>query len=331
MLAYYAIGLFTQSAGEIILPELRGKNIIYVLETLTNMGLNAKLHGTRYDDTQPRYAVISQDPLPGTTIKKGRDVIIQISKGKQENIIPDLRQMPLKQAMILLEKNEFKVGKVIYTRSPKTKKDSIISQYPEPFSSTFKQSSCNLLVSLGDPVMKTIMPDLVGLELETASLQLEKWNIPVSKIISGKNSSKPLGVILSHTPAPGHAASRQTPVTLVANYKEKDRQMDLKSLSGIVYIRHSLPPGFLNRHVRVETDILGPILNLFNDYMKPGKQVRLILPARSKAVVNIFVDQKLVKAITIDPWDTDHITGDNLWESSLLQSYPLISPDWATN
>jgi serine/threonine-protein kinase len=92
-IAYYSIGLFTQSAAEIVVPKLTGKNIIYVLETLTNMGLNAKLYGTRYDDAVPLYAVLSQDPQPGTTIKKGRDVIIYISRGKKENIVPDLRQI----------------------------------------------------------------------------------------------------------------------------------------------------------------------------------------------------------------------------------------------
>ena len=35
-IAYKSVRLFTQSADEIVLPELTGKNIIYVLETLTN-------------------------------------------------------------------------------------------------------------------------------------------------------------------------------------------------------------------------------------------------------------------------------------------------------
>ena len=69
--AYLSFMFVTQSAQEIILPELRGKNIIYVLETLTNMGLNTKLYGTKYDDDLPKYHVISQEPVPGTIIKKG--------------------------------------------------------------------------------------------------------------------------------------------------------------------------------------------------------------------------------------------------------------------
>ncbi len=329
--AYYAISLFTQSAGEIILPELRGKNIIYVLETLTNMGLNAKLYGTHYDDTHPRYAVISQDPLPGSTIKKGRDVVIYISKGKKENIMPDLRQKQLTQALILLEKNEFGQGHISYTYSTKTKKGSVISQYPEPFSSSQKQTPCNLLVSRGAPDIGYIMPDLSGTEPEKASLRLEKLNLSISKIISNNDAAKPFGIVLSHLPEPGSYVTKNSPITLVVNYLEKDRQMAPERLTGSFLLRHTLGPGFLNRHVRVETDLLGPILDLYNDYMKPGEQIQLLLPANTKSLVNIYIDQELVKAITIDPWKKDHITGDNLWESSPLQFYQQTSPDWETN
>ena len=97
---YFAISVFTRSAKEIVLPKLTGNNIIDVLETLTNMGLNPKLHGTQYDDIIPKYGVIFQDPSPGSTIKRGRDVVITISKGQKENTLPDFRQVPLKQALL---------------------------------------------------------------------------------------------------------------------------------------------------------------------------------------------------------------------------------------
>ena len=196
-IAYYSVRLFTQSADEIILPELTGKNIIYVLETLTNMELNAKLYGTRYNDTIPRYSVISQDPQPGATIKKGRDVIIYISKGAKENIMPDLRQIPLEQALILLEKNEFKKGHVSFTYSLKTNKKSVIAQYPKPFSNVLKGSFCNLLVSRGTKSMGMVMPDLKGLQLEKASAVIENHHLSISKIVSNVDRNQDYGVVLS--------------------------------------------------------------------------------------------------------------------------------------
>ncbi|MCP3876478.1 MAG: PASTA domain-containing protein [Desulfobacteraceae bacterium] len=329
--AYYCVRLFTQSADEIILPELTGKNIIYVLETLTNMGLNPKLHGTQYDDTIPRYAVLSQDPQPGATIKKGRDVVIYISKGKKENIIPDLRQIPLKQALILLEKNEFKKGHISLTYSLKTKKDSIISQYPEPFSNTLKGSFCNLLVSRGDQPEGLVMPDLKGLKLEKASVVVEKSRLNLSKIISNVNHKQTYGVILSQLPETGSYVTQNTPITLVVNNSEKNKQMHPEKLNRFILITHALSPGFLKHHVRVETDMFGPILNLYNTYMKPGKDINILVPAGIKTKVNIFIDHHLEKAIITDPWKEDTSTGDLLWESSPPQFYQPISPDLVKN
>lgn len=330
-IAYYAVKIFTKSAGEIILPELRGKNIIYVLETLTNMGLNAKLYGTQYDETHPRYAVISQDPLPGSTIKKGRDVVIYISKGKKENIVPDLRQMPFNQALILLEKSEFTKGHVSLTYSSKTQKDSIITQYPEPFTSALKGTAFDLLVSRGDPVAGFIMPDLTEMDIENARSELIKQNLEISKIISDTQARQPYGMVLSHQPKSGSYVTQDTPITLVVNYSQKDRQMNPEKLSGMILLTQFIEPGFLKRHVRVQTDRLGPMLDYYNDFMKPGEEFYLLIPTNKKTLVNIFIDQTLIKAITIDPWKKDNITGDILWESLPLQFYPPISQNLEMN
>ncbi|CCK79651.1 PASTA domain-containing protein [Desulfobacula toluolica] len=331
-IGFYSIRLFTQSADEIVLPQLTGKNIIYVLETLTNMGLNAKLYGSRYDDAVPRYAVISQDPQPGSTIKKGRDIIIYISKGAKENIIPDLRQIPLKQALILLEKNEFKKGHVSFTYSLKTKNECVIAHYPEPFSTALKGSSCDLLISRGINPVAVIMPDITRLRLEKASAVIENLHLDISQIISNVDPHQDWGIILSSTPHAGSHVTANTPITLVVNALEKGRHMSPDKLNSLILLTHSLSPGILKQHVRVETDMFGPIINLYNEYMKPGEDINILVPPAIKTRVNIFIDQTLEKTIIIDPWKEDIDAGDSiLWESSPLQFYQPISPDWVTN
>jgi serine/threonine-protein kinase len=329
---YYSVRVFTQSADEIVLPQLTGKNILYVLETLTNMGLNAKLHGTRYDDTLPRYAVISQAPQPGATIKKGRDVSLYISKGKKENMMPDLRQLPLTQALILLEKNEFQKGHVSVTYSSKTKKTSVIAQYPESFSSAPKGSFCNLLVSRGDKPRGIIMPDTKGLRFDRASAIIEHLDLGIPNIISTENHNQTYGIILSSTPQPGSYVATNTPITLVVNRPGGRTLNSLETSSSPIFLTHSLGPGILNRHVRVETDMFGPIIELYNEYMKPGTDIHILIPPGTKTRVDIFIDHNLARTMIIDPWNEDRHKGETLlWESSPLQFYLPISPDLVTN
>ena len=330
--AYYSVRLFTQSADEIILPELTGKNIIYVLEILTSMGLNAKLHGTQYDDYIPRHSVISQDPKPGTTIKKGRDVIIYISKGSKEINLPDLRQIPLEKALILLEKNELNKGHISFTHSSKTPKDHIIEQYPSPFSTVFKGSLCNLLVSSGTNPIGRVMPILNGLRLEKAAAIIKDHNLHISKIISKKDLNQEYGIILSYMPQSGSHVTENTPITLVVNYSENNKIMAPEKLKRTILLTHSLGPGFLKRHIRVETDMFGPIIDLYNEYMKPGEDINILVPSGIKAKFNIFIDHRFEKTIIVDPWKEDNDTGDmTLWESSPLQFYQPILPGSVTN
>ena len=330
-IAYYSIRLFTQSAGEIVLPQLTGKNIIYVLETLTQMGLNAKLYGTQYDDAIPKYAVISQDPSPGATIKKGRDVIIYISKGKKLNIVPDLRQTPLKQALILLEKNEFKQGALAFTYSRKTPKNSVIAQVPEPLSTARKETACDLLISRGARPSGVVMPDIKGLKLDMAADILDKYNLEASNIVSNVNQTLESGIVLSCTPQAGSYVTRDMPITLVINDSVRNRQMSPAKLNTVLLVTHALSPGILNRHVRVETDMFGPIIDLYNEYMEQGQDINILVPSGISTFINIFIDHMLVKTITIDPWKEDSITGETAWELLPLQFYHPISPDLAKN
>ncbi len=312
--AYFAVSLFTKSAKEIILPKLKGKNIIYVLETLTHLGINPKLRGTRYDEVIPKYGVTFQDPPPGTIIKKGRDVTIYISKGHKETIIPDLRQVPLKQALLILEKKEFKPGTLSHVYSDSTGKGQIIAQYPPAFSKVKSNSLCSFLVSRGPEPMAQVMPDLTGLGLNAGVNLLENRQLQVSQITSRTNPNIDQGLILAQTPEFGKPVFPLTPIQLIANGSREGLELEPKDLKGVILVSYPLGHGILKKHVRVETDMLGFPLDLINDYFNPGKNINLLIPAGIKTIVKVFVDHKLVKTRIIDPWKKDNDTGELSWE-----------------
>jgi serine/threonine-protein kinase len=241
-------------------------------------------------------------------------------------------RFPLNRAGILLEENEFKKGRVSFTYSSSTEKDSIIAQYPDPFSTAVKGRSCDLLVSRGEKPLGIVMPDIRGLRLEVAAGTLKTLRLDISDIVSDRDPLKEIGVVLSLTPEAGSRVTKDTPITLVVNNPEKNQHMSPDALNRSVFLTHSLEPGFLKRHVRVETDMLGPALDLYDEYMKPGQDIRVLVVPGIRARVSFYVDHTLVKTIHIDPWkadNTDNTIGDPLlWESSPLQFYHPTSPDW---
>ncbi|MBU0973164.1 MAG: PASTA domain-containing protein [Proteobacteria bacterium] len=311
---YLSISVFTKSAEELVIPEFKGKNILFVLETLTHLGLNPKLHGTQYDDTIPKYGVTFQDPPAGATIKKGRDVVITISKGPRQAVVPDLRQVPFGEALIVLEKNEFTQGTLSHVHSSDTPKDHIIAQYPPALSTVESNFPCSFLISKGPKPLAQVMPDLKGLALNAAVTRLEDQDLQVLKIHSKNIPQLDQGLVLSQTPEFGSQVSAQTPIELIANGTTEGLVMEPVDFKGVILVTYPLSLGFLKKHVRVESDILGVPLDLCNDYFPPGKDIHLLIPAGIKTKIKIFVDHELVKTSIIDPWNRDNDTGELLWE-----------------
>ncbi|MCG8617350.1 MAG: PASTA domain-containing protein [Desulfobacterales bacterium] len=326
-IGYFGVTLFTKSAPEVILPDLTGKNIIQVLETLTRMGLNPKLYDPQYHDTIPKYGITFQDPKPGSTIKKGRDVIIYISKGFRESLVPDLRRLPLSEALLALEANELTPGRIAYVHTSDTLKGAVIAQYPLPAVKAAANAACNLLISKGPAPVHLVIPELRGLTLDEATGLLEELPVAVSDIRSEADTRLPYGEILRQEPAFGTRVPEGTGVALVVNNPKAGLVMPADRLTDVTWIPVEIPEGFSNRHIRVVTDVLGLDLDYINTYVKPGKNINLLIPGGIKTKIRIFIDHRLVAVKTIDPWNSDpdwnydseswtghFYTGDYLWE-----------------
>ena len=99
--AYLAVVFLVESEETVIVPDLIGKDVVYCLELLTDMGLDVKVKDSEYSDTVANHHVIDQEPEPGAVIKKGRDINLFLSKGKKYIQLPDLRRGPLNQAGLI--------------------------------------------------------------------------------------------------------------------------------------------------------------------------------------------------------------------------------------
>ncbi|WDP88727.1 MAG: PASTA domain-containing protein [Desulfobacter sp.] len=303
---YTGVSIFTRSAPEVILPELVGKNIIQVLETLTRLGLNPKLHTTQYHETIPKYGVTFQDPKAGATIKKGRDVVIYLSKGFKESRMPDLREMGLKEARLVLEAAELRPGRLRYVYSDRTPAQGIISQYPLADASVAAASQCDLLVSRGPRPRFTAMPDLEKLTLDAAVSSIDALSMTLSPIRPVWVPSQAPDLVLEQTPAPGTRVPAGTAVTLSVNHSGGRDRLNPEAMKTPVWLAYTLPPGFSNRHVRITTDLFGAPADAFNGFMKPGKKINILIPGGITTKIRIFIDRNLVLARDIDPWQPQY-------------------------
>ncbi|NVM57844.1 MAG: PASTA domain-containing protein [Desulfobacterales bacterium] len=146
---YLTLKLIVRSEDVVVVPDLVGKDVVYALEVLTDLGLNMKVGGFEYRANVPKNHVAYQDPRPGAEIKKDRDVRIIMSKGPQTVVVPNVVGMDVRQASIIMEENGLSHGAVSRTFSQGAERGEVISQSPLPGSVVARGDPLALLISRG--------------------------------------------------------------------------------------------------------------------------------------------------------------------------------------
>jgi beta-lactam-binding protein with PASTA domain len=299
--AYLTLTMIIKNEDTVIVPDLAGKNIVYVLELLTDLGLNTKIEGSEYSTEMPKNNVIFQEPEPGSEIKKGRDVRIIISKGPKSILMPNLERLPVQQARIILEENSLCQGQISSTYSNRIKKDSIIAQVPSAGTMITRNECINLLISLGIRPQAYKMPDLEGRSLDSAIPMIESSNLILGKIASVFYKDKPLNTIIAQEPLSGYLVTEGGTVDLVINRKPGRKGHGyLAGSPDESFFRYRVNDGFLKRHVRVVLNSFGVSNTIFDEFVQPGEEIWLIIPNNSNTTVFLYEDDKLIKTKVYD-------------------------------
>ena len=294
--AYLTLTMIIKSEDTVIVPDLAGKNVVYALELLTDLGLNTKVEGSEYSTDMPKNNVIFQEPEPGSEIKKGRDVRVIISKGPKSILMPNLENLPVQQARIILEENSLCQGQISSIYSNRIKKDSVIAQVPTTGTMITRSECVNLLVSIGVRPQEYKMPDLKGRFLDSAIPLIENSNLILGKIKSVFYQDKPLNTIIAQEPLSGYFVTESGTVDLVVNRKPgKKGHGYLAGSPGGSFFRYRVNDGFLKKHIRVVLNSFGVSNTIFDEFVQPGKEIWLIIPNNNNTTVFLYEDDKLIK------------------------------------
>lgn len=294
--AYFTLSLLIKSEDTVVVPNLEGKNVVYILELLTDLGLNTKVKGSEYSPDVPENHVIFQEPEPGAEIKKGRDIRIILSKGTRSIVMPNLKGLSIQQGRIIVEENDLCLGEISSTYYRNSKKDDIIAQTPPAGTMVSRGDCINLLLSLGVRPRAFKMPLLRGLSIDEALLLMEKNRLLLGKISSVFHEDRPLDTILDHEPPPGHRVTEETTVNIVLNRRPgRNAQPYIKTGEGVELFRYRLEYGLLKKHVKMIMSSYGFSIEMFNGWMKPGEEIWLLIPNNIDATLFLYEEDELVK------------------------------------
>ena len=300
---YLTMMFFIQRETTVVVPQLAGKDVVYALKILTDLGLNAKIKGSEHSSEISLNHIIYQEPSPGSKSKKGRDVRFIVSKGEKRIQMPRFTGLSIQKTRIALEENDLCRGNISRTYDARLKRDDVIAQNPKYRVMVDRGTCIDLLVSLGKRPEAHMMPDLFGQAFENAVIEVEKHNLVLEEITAAYDKDQPKNVILNQKPPPGHRIFEGNPVTLTRNNQSNMQKVSsLQATQGVNLFRYRLKNGFLKSRIRIRMESFGIVQDLWDDYMKPGEEVWLLIPKGVDSTVILYEDEEQVLSKTFEAW-----------------------------
>ena len=166
---------------DVKVPNLIGMNYKEADSLLSSLGLSLKIESRDYSSEYGMDTIISQNPIEGKYVKKGRFIRVVVSKGGQTITVPYLHGLSQKEAIIRLRKYGLEVGNIIYVDNDSLEKDIVVDSKPPYGSVVLRGSPIDLELSKGLGSM-VIVPNFVGIDINTAIMQCKSLGLSVGSI-----------------------------------------------------------------------------------------------------------------------------------------------------
>ena len=210
---FFLAGLrVTTHARDVTVPDLRGKSVAEASNALAEVGLLMRAEEPRRPDKAiPADHVISQEPEPGTVVRKTRAVRIRISDGQREPVVPVLAKLPESTAQDALTAEHLTVGYRAELRSSSYAPGAVVAQDPDAGQ---RSATVNLLINRGDSNAGYVVPDLIGTLASKATETLRSQNFRVAVSAEVPYQGMPPGVVVRQTPQAGYRIQQTETITI---------------------------------------------------------------------------------------------------------------------
>lgn len=211
---WIAVNTVFMEKKDITVPSVVGIQLIDAVDLLQSRGLLAKVD--KIDSPERADTVISQNIPEGTKVAKGKVLLIKVSKGGSIVPIPDVRGMKFEEGIKRLSEAGFKVDKVMRVTDKLKPAGSIIAQNPAAPQTVAANAMVSIIVSLGSDGEGSfvLVPDLVGLDIESAKNAIEKSDLSVGAITESPSTSTSEGTVLSTSPRRGASVPAGTSINI---------------------------------------------------------------------------------------------------------------------
>jgi beta-lactam-binding protein with PASTA domain len=208
---------FAIHGREVKVPDFRGMSPAQAERVAFEHGLELARSDHFYSAAIPAGRILSQQPEPGTLVRRGWRVQAAESLGAQQMEIPVLLGMSPRAAEINIRRHGLELGSSAELPLEGSAPQIIIAQSPAPGAQGVASPRVSLLYTAAPPDPAYAMPDLTGLTLARATGIVSEAGLKTFSITTASpgalstNTSGP--TVVGQTPAAG---TRVTPGTNVS-------------------------------------------------------------------------------------------------------------------
>lgn len=167
-----------------------------------------------FSETVAKGQVVVSSPKPGTEVRKGSDVRLEVSKGPERYLVPPVVGMSRAEAERQVVAANLELGKVTEAFSEKVPEGQVVSAKPGPGASLKKGATVAMTVSKGRKPIS--VPDFTGRSAKTAAAALEDLGLEVDATKQENSDTVAKGAVISQSPR-GGTLYRGDAVTLVVS------------------------------------------------------------------------------------------------------------------
>lgn len=194
-LAIVSLDNFTRHGEVFLVPDFKGKTITELEGENYGDFFQIQVIDSVFDQKQPKGSVIMQHPLPGSRVKHGRHIYLTIVSEMPETVMmPNLKNLSLRQALVTLESMGIKVSYLKYVDY--FARNAVIGQLidnepVEPGTEIEKGTFVVLEVGMGDMATKVPVPLLIAKKQNEAKKELMFAYLNVGKeyFLDGEDTS----------------------------------------------------------------------------------------------------------------------------------------------
>jgi serine/threonine-protein kinase len=288
------------AARTVAAPTLVGETLADALSTSTRMRLRAIVVQHGPSDRYPKGVVMRQDPPPGSDVREGRQISLDVSTGVDIFPMPDLRFESLREVGLDLSHFKLTLGKTRTVSSDEVPANRVVSQDPPPLSSVRVGSVVDVEISKGGP-SQIHAPNFVAMSADEARDAASDAHVHLGQLVWTPfgRYGPPRGEVVRQSPPAGALIGPDQAISLQISAGPRESGYLIRQVHATATVPDDVSDGSATPLVRIQVRDETGTWNVYNAYAQPKQKLDFNLTVVGTAEIDVFVDNELLDSASL--------------------------------